>query len=618
MQEPAKGNDVVAAATDRGSLPPLRYSLLALVVGIVAGLGAVVFRGLIAGFHNALFLGRFSLEYDANVHTPLSPWGPLVVLVPVLGAVGVAFLVKNFAPEAKGHGVPEVMDAIYYGGGKIRPVVALVKSLASALSIGSGGSVGREGPIIQIGSSFGSTVGQILRLPPWQRITLIAGGAGAGIAATFNTPVGGVLFALEIMMHEVSARTLVPVAICTATATYIGRLFFGPHPSFLIPELEQPYFHVSSPGLLVAYVPLAILVGLLSAAFIRSIYAFEDFFTQKVKGGYYVQHMAGMLAVGVIMYVLMVCFGHYYIEGVGYATVQDILSGTESNRALLLLLLALKLLATSLTLGSGASGGIFSPALFLGATVGGAYGVLLQRLFPGMAISPPAFAVAGMAGMVGGSTGAALAAIVMIFEMTLDYRVIIPMTITVAISYGVRKVVCPESIYTLKLVRRGHYMPDALQANAHFLKRASELMDAHFLPIPSSTPLDEVAALLENDDTTAFGLVLDGNRVKGILTRDRAQGMVRQNGKSVAVGEVPLIPFVIVPVSASLVDIVEALHANRASVALVSNEPHEASPVHIQGVVDKTRILDSVADALQLYYARPRVASGGRRPRKPV
>jgi CIC family chloride channel protein len=425
---------MVAEGTDRGSLPPLRFSLLALIVGIVAGVGAVIFRGLIAGFHNALFLGRFSLEYDANVHTPLSPWGPLVVLVPVLGAVGVVFLVKNFAPEAKGHGVPEVMDAIYYGGGKIRPVVALVKSLASALSIGSGGSVGREGPIIQIGASFGSTVGQVLRLPPWQRITLIAGGAGGGIAATFNTPVGGVLFALELMMHEVSARTLVPVVISTATATYVGQLFFGPHPSFVIPELEQPYFHVSSPGLLVAYVPLAILAGLLSAAFIRSIYAFEDFFTQKVKGGYYVQHMAGMLAVGAIMYALMICFGHYYIEGVGYSTVQDILSGAETSRALLLLLLALKLLATSLTLGSGASGGIFSPALFLGATVGGAYGILLQQLFPGMAISPAAFAVAGMAGMVGGSTGAAMAAIVMIFEMTLDYRVIIPMTITVAIS----------------------------------------------------------------------------------------------------------------------------------------------------------------------------------------
>ena len=542
-----------------------------------------------------------------------------MVLVPVLGAVGVVFLVKNFAPEAKGHGVPEVMDAIYYGGGKIRPVVALVKSLASALSIGSGGSVGREGPIIQIGSSFGSTVGQAPATPP--------------LATDHADCRRGRWRDRRDLQHTRRRRPICPgdhdARGQRADARACGNLHgdgdvhrptvFRSSPFVCDSrDLEQPYFHVSSPGVLVAYLPLGIVVGLLSAAFIRLIYAFEDFFTQKVKGGYYVQHMAGMLVVGAIMYALMVCFGHYYIEGVGYATVQDILSGTESSRALLLLLLALKLLATSLTLGSGASGGIFSPALFLGATVGGAYGVLLQRLFPEMAISPPAFAVAGMAGMVGGSTGAAMAAIVMIFEMTLDYRVIIPMTITVAISYGVRKVVCSESIYTLKLARRGHYMPDALQTNAHFLIRASELMDRHFLPVPAAATLDEVAVLLAKDDSMTFYLVVDGETVKGILTRDRAQVMVRQNEKSVSAGDMPLMPFIIVPISAHLVDIVEALHTNRAQVALASNELRDASPVHIQGVIDKTRILDSVADALQIYYPRPRLRSGVRLPRKPA
>ena len=168
-------------------------------------------------------------------------------------------------PEAKGHGVPEVMDAIYYNNGIIRPVVALIKSLASALSIGSGGSIGREGPIIQIGSSFGSTMGQVIRMPPWQRITLIAAGGGAGIAATFNTPIGGVLFAMEIMLHEVSARTMIPLAISTATATYVGRLFFGPYPSFVIPALETPYFHVANFWLLLSFVGLGILLGIVSA-----------------------------------------------------------------------------------------------------------------------------------------------------------------------------------------------------------------------------------------------------------------------------------------------------------------------------------------------------------------
>src|SRR6516165_7856073 len=219
----------------------VRLSLVAIVVGLITGFGAVVFRALIGLVHNIAFLGLPAVGYDASVFTPPSPWGAYVILVPVIGGLLVTFLITNFAPEAKGHGVPEVMDAIYYNKGVIRPVVALVKSLASALSIGSGGSVGREGPIVQIGSSFGSTLGQVLRVPVWQRVTLIAAGAGAGIAATFNTPIGGVLFAVEIMLHEVSARTLVPVTIATVTASYVGRLCFGDHPSFIIPEFQKPY-----------------------------------------------------------------------------------------------------------------------------------------------------------------------------------------------------------------------------------------------------------------------------------------------------------------------------------------------------------------------------------------
>jgi CIC family chloride channel protein len=437
------------------------FSFLSLLTGAVAGLGAVFFRGLIALVHNLLFLGKLSFIYDANVHTPASLWGPFVVLAPVVGAICVSFIVTRFAPEVKGHGVPEVMDAIYFHKGIIRPVVALMKALASAISIGSGGSVGREGPIVQIGSSFGSTLGQIIRMPVSQRVTLISAGTAGGIAATFNTPIGGMMFSLELMAHEVSVRTLVPIAIATATATYIGQLFFGTHPSFVIPALQTPYFHLYNPEVLLSYVGLGVAMGLVSAVYTKSIYGMEDLFN-RIKGGYYIRHMAGMLAVGLMMYALMVYFGHYYIEGVGYATIQDVLTGSLTQLYMLLLLFVLKLLATSLSLGSGGSGGIFSPALYLGATLGGAYGIILNQLFPGLGISPPAFAVAGMAGVVGGSTGAAVAAIVMIFEMTLDYSVILPMLITVAFSYGIRRSLSRESIYTLKIVRRGHRMPDAL------------------------------------------------------------------------------------------------------------------------------------------------------------
>jgi CIC family chloride channel protein len=175
-------------------------SVLAFVVGIITGFGAVVFRALIGLIHNVLFLGHLAITYDANLFTPPSPWGVFVILVPVAGAVVVTFIVTTFAPEARGHGVPEVMDAIYYKSGIIRPIVAVVKSIASAVAIGSGAAVGREGPIIQIGSALGSTLGQVVPMRSGERIILVAAGAGAGIAATFNTPIGGVMFAIELMM----------------------------------------------------------------------------------------------------------------------------------------------------------------------------------------------------------------------------------------------------------------------------------------------------------------------------------------------------------------------------------------------------------------------------------
>src|SRR5271167_4450666 len=242
-------------------LPLAQLSLLALGLGVITGIGAVLFRDLIGLIHNLFFTGHALIHYDANVFTAPAPWGMLVILVPVLGGIGVTFLVTNFAPEAKGHGVPEVMDAIYHKGGIIRPVVALVKSLASALAIGSGSSVGREGPIIQIGSALGSTLGQIVRMPAGQRIILVAAGAGAGIAATFNTPIGGVMFAIELMMPEVSVRTFLPVALSTGTATFIGRFFFGPQPAFDVPHLAPISVDASSAITLCLYALLGVVIG---------------------------------------------------------------------------------------------------------------------------------------------------------------------------------------------------------------------------------------------------------------------------------------------------------------------------------------------------------------------
>lgn len=569
---------------------------LSLLVGIVAGLGAVVFRALIGIFHNLFFLGRFSLAYDANMHTPASPWGRFVILVPVIGAFGVVFLVKNFAPEAKGHGVPEVIEAVYYRKGVIRPIVSLIKALASALSIGSGGSIGREGPIIQIGSSFGSTISQLLRLPSWQKVALIAAGAGGGIAATFNTPIGGVLFALEIIMPEFSARTLVPVATATATATYIGRLFFGPHPSFFIPALETTYFRLTNPSALLAYGALGTITGLVSALFIRSIYGFQSFFEKRVKGGYYVQHAAGMLAVGIMLYVFMATFGHYYVEGVGYSTIQDVLSSVQFPLYLLILLFAAKLLATSLTLGSGASGGVFSPALFLGAVAGAAYGVVLHQLFPALDIAVPAFAVVGMGGVVAGSTGAAISAIVMIFEMTRDYTVIIPMTLTVAISYGVRRSIMKDNIYSRKLTLRGEPVRGSLRGDLQFTRNAASIMNARLGVVPAATRLKD----FQPEQYEAYIVADESGAVVGAISEENLTALGSAH-PTVAIGDAVEYNYVAVSPDDSVWKVVVAMRSTGSAFALVAASGGNLFASCVQGIITRKHILDVLADDMELF-----------------
>ena len=440
---------------------PLLFLVLSLLIGLGAGMGAVAFRALIAVFHNGFLLGRLSGSYDASAFTPPSPWGAAVIFVPVLISFLVNLLITHFAPEARGHGVPEVIEAIYYHGGVIRPVVAVFKAVASALSIGSGGSVGREGPIAQIGSALGSALGQILSLDGDQRATLIAAGAGAGIAATFNTPIGGVLFAVELMLKEVSVGTLVPVTLAAATGAFVGQFAFGSAPAFDIPAVSAL---PSSSGLalLPFYAGLGVVAAAASFLYIKALYLAEDGFERI--GNTYIRHASGMMIVGALMYISLRLLGHYYIEGVGYAAIQSIFSGALSTVPILLLLCALKLTATCATLGSGASGGIFSPGLFIGSTLGAAYAVAVHALFPALPMDPKAFAIAGMAGVIGGSTGAAMTAIVMTLEMTLDYQVVLPMAITVALSYGLRKMMLDDSIYTMKLTRRGRAVPQALLA----------------------------------------------------------------------------------------------------------------------------------------------------------
>lgn len=590
-------------------VPPfglIAMSLLAVGVGCVTGVGAWAFRELIGLVHNLFFLQTFSFDYDSSIFTPFNPWGPWVILVPAVGAIGVTFIIANFAPEAKGHGVPEVMDAIYYNSGRIRPIVAVAKSLASALAIGSGAAVGREGPIIQIGSALGSTLGQLIRMPSGQRITLVAAGAGAGIAATFNTPIGGVMFAIELMLPEVSVNTFLPVAAATGTATFIGRLVFGPQPAFNVPAIDAlPLAHPAlALATLVLYVLLGALCGVAGALFIKTLHFAEDVF-EKVPGRY-TRHIFGMLLVGALIYALHQKFGHYFVEGVGYSTIQALLNGWGATAWLLGLLFAAKLFATSTSLGAGSSGGIFSPSLFMGSTLGAAFATVVALMLPGLAIDVPAFAMVGMGAMVGGATGAAMTAVTMIFEMTLDYHIVLPMILAVAAGLGVRRTLSRENIYTAKLVGRGHVIPKALHANMFLVRAAKDVMARDFVLVPAETRLDAFLRQPEHRDGMRHVIITQGDRIAGVVRINAGlRTTIAELETDVTFGDVARRDFTIVRESDVAFDVIVRLWRKSGTMAVVvhQNAPgfHVPRPADVIGVITKEHVADAVAAGIQTY-----------------
>jgi CIC family chloride channel protein len=501
-----------------------------MLVGGVGGVGAWVFRMMIAAVHNLFFLGRFSLVYDANLHTPPSPWGAGVVLVPVAGAVAVVFLVKHFAPEAKGHGVPEVMEAIYYKSGVIRPVVAVVKAVASAISIGSGGSVGREGPIVQIGSAFGSTLGQTRRLSVSDTRLLIAAGSAAGIAATFNAPIGGVLFAVELLLVAVNERSLLTVGAAVVSGVGVARGLLGGQFAFTVIDLEQVQPIVATWVDIVALAGLGIVIGLVSVAFIHGLYWAEDRFDATFSNPY-VAHMIGMGMVGLIMFGFHGWLGSYSVQGVGYATITDTLGGVLTNPWTLLALGFGKWLVTVLTLGSGASGGIFSPGLFLGATVGAAMGHLLVAA--GVPVDPAIFALGGMAGSVAGVTGAVITSIVMVAELTGDFGAVLPLLVVAVVANAVRRMFISKTIYTEKLSRRGLWVPTGLAPAKMETVRARDVIDPSIDPNIDTTvnPSGDVGMVYVDVDASLFEVLsaLEAAPVVGVRDRGKDVGVVSRD-----------------------------------------------------------------------------------------
>ncbi len=552
-------------------------SLLCVLVGAVAAFGSIGFRFLIDFFHNLLFSGTLSFRHDPS----LSPWGKLVILVPAVGIALANFITEKWAPEAKGHGVPEVMVAVANNGGKIRPVVALVKTLASALTIGSGGSVGKEGPIVQIGSSFGSTLGQLFKLSPRETIILVGAGAAGGISATFNAPIGGVMFALELIMPEYSIMTIMPLVVSSIVSTYISTMILGTHPAFVIPQ----YMMISSYELLL-YALLGLAAGLLSVAFIHLVYFVEDFF-KKIKVPSVLKALVGGTLVGAIGLFCLEAFGSYYVYGVGYDFLNKILANEMRSIGVLLALIALKLLANTLTLGSGGSGGIFAPSLFLGAALGGSIGIVANMILPGSVGPVAAYAIVGMAAVVSGVTGGVLTSIIMIFEMTRNYEIMLPLMLASVLSHFVAKLLYKETMYTKKLTRRGINIQFDKRVSTFKMLSVGEVMQKHVVSCSSSSTVKETLACMHEHNLGVLP-VIDGNEVLGTISYKELY--TAKPGQSECIESLVNRKDITIPIKADLYDALEVMQEVRGDILIVLDKED------VVGLVTVKRLIYSSMD----------------------
>ncbi len=555
--------------TPEGRIATLaELSTLALAIGTAAGFAGVLFRAIVAAIHDFFFLGEFSLYYDPNTHTPSSWLGPLVIFSPIIGGLFVVFLTRLEPADRRGQGVSDIIDAIYHREGRVRSAPALIKSLAAGIQSGSGGSVGREAAIVQIGAALASRVSRLVNLAQWQRMTLVAAGGAAGLAAAFNAPLGSIVFAIELMMPEISPRTLLPVTVAAGAGTFVARFFFGLQPTFLVQTVIAPQLHISGILGLVPFVFFGILLGVLSWFMIWGLGWTEQRLTERIPNPY-LRHAAAMLAIGVLIYGMKLVTGDYQIEGPSYAALQDILRGDDTSIYFLLLLFIAKFVATTVTLGSGGSGGVFSASLIIGAAFGGIIGSVTHMLAPQLNISVADYAVVGMAGMLGGTTGAAMTAIVMVFELTRDYNVIVPLIIVVTLAIAVRRTILPQSVYTLKLAGKGHDVPDSLQANLDRIRPAERAMSTEFELRPAEEKAGDAIASLVDTGYPIYVMVAAGNRLVGYVRFDPGVKLWKPRDESLTLRDLARDDFVLARPQDTMFEVIGRLARRGAPVAIV-------------------------------------------------
>src|SRR5579862_7347120 len=486
------GRDGAAEGKAIAFLEPLEgfrlgfISLLAALIGILAGLIAYVLYDLIGLFTNLAYYHEWSFHFRSPENTHLGLW---IIVTPAIGGLIVGFMAKYGSEKIKGHGIPEAMEAVLTSRSRIEAKVAILKPLSAAIAIGTGGPFGAEGPIIQTGGAFGSLVGQFISTTAAELKVLLACGAGAGMAATFNTPIAGVILAIELLLFEFRSRSFIPLVIASTLATSVRSVLLGQKSMFTMEGTNFDVLHG-----LPFYVLLGIISGIAAIGFTKLLYWVEDQFDRLPINDLW--HPAiGALGLGIIGFFVP------RVLGVGYDTISDILNNSLALKMLLLVAI-FKALALVISLGSGTSGGLLAPMFMSSAAMGGVFAVLMNRLFPSLHLSPGAFALVAMAAVFGAASRATFAFIVFAFEITHDYNAVLPLMLGCVIADMIALHYLPSSIMTEKLARRGLRVPEEFEAAAMKLVRIGEVMRTDVMPIPQEMTVAELAERMSGSRPT--------------------------------------------------------------------------------------------------------------------
>ncbi|MCB9026555.1 MAG: chloride channel protein [Bdellovibrionaceae bacterium] len=524
----------------------IQLNTLAILVGVLTGYAGIGFRYMIGAMQNLILYG----QWDYHLISPMDHIrGYWMFLILPASLVVSTLLTKYFAPEARGHGIPEVIQSVWGRGGKIRKRIVALKALASSITIASGGSVGREGPIVQIGSAIGSSLGQLLHLKPAILKTLVGCGAAGAIASTFNTPIAGVIFAIEIIVLELKTKSFVPLVISSVFATVIARLYIGNEPAFFVPEHS-----LKSPNELIFYLFLGVLSGIVGVIVIKTLYGIEDFFDNLE-----IPFLFKPIIAGVIVAAIGMKFPH--VLSVGYEAVSSVLQ-QKSELSLMLALVFLKMISMSVTLAGGGSGGVFSPSLYIGAMLGGSYGYVVHYFFPEMTSNYGAYALVGMAALFSATARATFTAIVILFEMTLDYSIILPLMFVCVTADQVAWFFSKDSIYSLKLRRSGIKFATDISVNVMSMTVIKDIMTTELHKAIGTMTIIETANKLLQHNHSIYPVVNEEGILTGLLTHEKLVQLSKKHPKAL-VSEVQQEAKAVVHMNDSAIDALAKIEKSR-------------------------------------------------------